>query len=151
MGLFNCRKKKLEKLRIEKLEEVWKPTKEYVMSGGALWKKLTDAGLELPCNIFDANYYYVSLYDWECIFAEVIINMPKYVRARFDCDDFSLLIKSRVSELYHLNAVGIVLGDYGSRHAWNIFLSTSGLHYLEPQSGKIYRLDEEYNGEWVLI
>ncbi len=94
--------------------------------------------------LWDNKYWYVSLENWGKVFADVLLNMPKYTVDKFDCDDFALLTSAKVSERYQLNTCGIAIGDSPwGYHGFNIFLSEAGLYYLEPQDGMLYPVTED--------
>ncbi len=103
--------------------------------------------------IWDSNYWFVCHEDWGIIITDVLLNMPKYTVGKFDCENFALLTSARVSEKYHLNTMGIVIGDSPQgRHGWNIFLSEWGLHYLEPQTGEVFSVkDSGYSAEIIIM
>lgn len=137
-----------------RFSEVVKPKlKEYEISGQGLAAAIRAKGITLPCWLFDSRYFYVSHEDWGKIFADVLLNMPSYTTQKFDCEDFALLLKVRVSERYRLNTVAVIIGDtpFG-RHGFNMFLSEVGLFLLEPQTGDVFEIGEKgYEPEWALI
>lgn len=104
--------------------------------------------------LWDNIYCYVRHEDWGKIFKDVLLNMPKYTSDKFDCENFAMLVSARVSEKYRLNTCGIAIGEgLGGRHGFNIFLSESGLFYLEPQTGDVYSVFEDngYKAEMVIF
>ncbi|GAH59944.1 unnamed protein product [marine sediment metagenome] len=93
--------------------------------------------------LWDRRYYCVKHSDWGRIFSDVLLNMPKYTKDKFDCENFALLVSARVAEKYKLNACGIAIGDSPwGYHGFNIFLSDVGLFYLEPQNGDVFPVGE---------
>ena len=126
---------------------------EYELSSRDLQEQLQPLGLE-KLYLWDSKYWYVSLEDWGKVFADVLLNMPKYTAEKFDCEDFALLTSAKVSERYRLNICGIAIGDSPwGYHGFNIFLSEVGLYYLEPQDGMMYPVTEDsgYKAEIVII
>jgi len=116
---------------------------QYSISAGELQTKLQNIGVTVPCYLFDNNYWYVSHEDWGKIFEDVLLNMPGYTTEKFDCEDFALLVKVRVSERYQLNTIAIIIGDSPwGRHGYNMFLSEAGLFLLEPQTGEVFAIGE---------
>ena len=129
----------LYRVKVEHLPRVT----EYELSRQDLREQLRVLGLE-KLYLWDNKYWYVSLEDWGRVFADVLLNMPKYTVDKFDCDDFALLTSAKVSERYQLNTCGIAIGDSPwGYHGFNVFLSEGGLYYLEPQDGMLYPVTED--------
>ena len=126
---------------------------EFCIDGASLATLIKNAGMTMPCYLFDSHYYYVSHVDWGKIFEDVLLNMPTYTSERFDCEDFALLTKARVSEQYKLNSVAVIIGDTpAGRHGFNLFLSEHGLFLLEPQTGMVFEIGEHgYCPDLILI
>lgn len=84
-----------------------------------------------------------------------MVYLPAYQPDRFDCDDFAILFKSRMSERHQINSCGIVIGYADGLHAWNVLVAAdSSVHYLEPQTGDMWSPAESprnYIGNLVLI
>ena len=98
----------------------------------------------LHIHLWDRQYYYVSHSDWGRIFEDVLQNMPKYTKTKFDCDNFTMLVSARVNEKYKVNTCGIATGQGPSGpHAFNIFFSEEGLFFLEPQTGEVFAVEED--------
>jgi len=101
------------------------------------------------------TYYYVSAKDWAEIFSYIYFefDMPSFTQARFDCDDFAILLKALVSYLFRLNCFGFVLGNTPmGYHAWNLFRTDDDWLCLEPQTGNIFPLGERgYTPEYIII
>lgn len=134
-------------------EKVKPKFKEYEISWQELAAMIKDKGMTMPCWLFDSRYYFISHEDWGMVFADVLLNMPRYTTQKFDCEDFALLVKARVSERYQLNTVAVIIGDSpGGRHGFNMFLSEQGLFLLEPQTGDVFEIGEKgYTPEWALV
>ena len=115
-----------------KFEEFW-------TTAPTLISMIKSKGMTMPCYCFDNKYYYVSHEDWGVIFADVLLNMPAYTTQKFDCEDFAILVKARVSERYKLNTVAVIIGGtpFG-RHGFNMFFSDKGLFLLDPQTGDVF-------------
>jgi len=126
---------------------------EFKTTAATLRSLIMAKGMTMPCWVFDGVYFYVSHEDWGAIFADVLLNMPAYTTQKFDCEDFAILVKARVSERYKLNTVAVIIGDVPQgRHGFNMFLSDKGLFLLEPQTGDVLEIGEKgYKPEWALI
>ena len=126
---------------------------EFMIDANALSAQLRSAGITIPCHVFDYSYYYVSHVDWGKVFSDVLLNMPGYTTEKFDCEDFALLVKARVSERYRLNSIALIIGDTPQgRHGFNMFLSEQGLSLLEPQTGDVFNIGERgYVPEFAII
>lgn len=127
--------------------------KEYQILPSELRSLVEVLGLK-QCFLWDSKYWYVSHEDWGRIFDNVLMNMPKYVSEKFDCENYALLTTTRVSERYRLNTCGIVIGQSPmGYHGFNIFISEQGLYYLEPQTGDIFSISEDsgYKAEIIIL
>ena len=139
----------LYRVKVEHLPRVT----EYELSRQDLRGQLQVLALE-NLYLWDNKYWYVSLEEWGKVFADVLLNMPKYTVDKFDCEDFALLTSAKVSERYHLNTCGIAIGDSPwGYHGFNIFVSEAGLYYLEPQDGMLYPVTEDsgYKAQIVIM
>lgn len=126
---------------------------EYQLSAKALAVRLNQLDLRAH-HLWDGQYYYVKHENWGKIFADVLLNLPKYTTDKFDCEDFALLVTARVLEKYKLNTCGIAIGDSPmGYHGFNIFLSELGLFYLEPQNGDVFFVKENsgYKADLVIM
>lgn len=126
---------------------------EYELSAQDLSEQLQTLGLE-KLYLWDHKYWYASLEGWGKVFADVLLNMPKYTTDKFDCENFALLTCSKVSERYQLNTCGIAIGDSPwGYHGFNIFITEVGLYYLEPQDGMMYPTTEDsgYKAQIVIM
>lgn len=117
-------------------------TNDYVKS------LLTTVGIDkIYCS--DEKYYVI---DWE-IMKEIIkydwIDKKKYVKDRYDCDDFANSFKARMAEIYGINSVatagGIMLYSKNTNqklgyHRANLILTTednvSRAYIFEPMNDK---------------
>ena len=135
-----------------KVEHLPKLT-EYELSAQDLAEQLQTLGLG-KLYLWDHKYWYASLEDWGKVFADVLLNMPKYTTDKFDCENFALLTCSKVSERYQLNTCGIAIGDSPwGYHGFNIFITEVGLYYLESQDGMMYPITEDsgYKAQIVIM
>jgi len=125
-----------------KVEHLPKHT-EYELPRQDLREQLQVLALE-KLYLWDNKYWYISLEDWGKVFADVLLNMPKYTVDKFDCNDFTLLTSAKAGERYQLNTCGIAVGNSPrGYHGFNVFLSEAGLYYLEPQDGMLYPVTED--------
>jgi len=105
------------------------------------------------CYFFDNIYYYPDGKTWANILWDVLSGMPSYVADRWDCEDYSLLTKTRIGERYKINGIGVAIGDSPlGYHAWNVLLMDENtLKYLEPQTGDVFDIgDKKYTAEMIL-
>ncbi len=125
--------------------------KEYTTDKNELRRMLHREGIN-PDKLWDGYYHCVSFGDWLKIFDDILGNMPKYTKDKFDCDNFALLTVARITEKYHINGCGIAIGESPmGYHAWNIFLTETDLYYMEPQTGKVFDLQGEgYRADYVV-
>ena len=97
----------------------------------------------------DTSYWTCSWADWVKIIDTDWLNRRGYVAEDFDCDDYSIAFKARMSERYGLNAVGLVI-DHSSvspgpdgvpvstPHAYNVIFLPFGLYKVfEPQNDTV--------------
>ncbi|GAG79637.1 unnamed protein product [marine sediment metagenome] len=133
----------MSKLRVEHI----KSFKEYRLYIDELRPKLRAIESAVELYLWDYYYWYISLEDWGKVFEDVLLNQPKYVSDKFDCEDFAMLTTARVLEKYRLNTCGVVVGQspFGE-HGYNLFIARvddkAELFILEPQDGMIYPVTE---------
>ena len=101
------------------------------------------------------DYYYLEPSQWADVFDYIyfVFDIPPYLAARFDCEDFAILLKGLVSSFFGLNAFAVVFGNTPrGYHGWNIFRTEDGWFQFEPQTGDVFELGQRgYVPEWVLI
>ena len=99
---------------------------------------------QLKLDMDDRKYWTVSSEDWGKIIRDVLLNMPKYISERYDCDNFSRTCACRVASKYFLNTMGVVEGEQdGARHKWNLFFSDDlDIFMLEPQNSMMYDMSD---------
>ena len=62
----------------------------------------------------------------------------KYVREKFDCENFAILFKAVIDLIFHLNQVALII-DYISKHSYDLILFPNEKHMVcEPQSDGLY-------------
>ena len=100
-------------------------------------------------------YYYTKSEDWAEVFDYIYFkfNMPSFLAAKMDCEDFAILLKGLVSSFFGLNYFGVVIGTTpAGGHGWNLFMTENGWLQFEPQTGNIFELDEKgYKPEYILL
>lgn len=131
------------KLQIEHLPNF----KESDLATTELRRLLHAAYPDMKVYLWDYSYWYISHEDWGRVFADVLLNMPKYTADRFDCSNYAMLTSARISSKYLLNTCGIAIGaSPWGEHGYNLFVSKVDsepeLFILEPQNGLIYSTDE---------
>ena len=101
------------------------------------------------------DYYYLESSQWAEVFNYIyfVFDMPPYLIARFDCEDWAILLKGLVSSFFGLNAFGVVLGKTpGGYHAFNMFRTEDDWLLFEPQTGDIFPIgDKGYIPEYILL
>lgn len=129
---------------------LWHP-KEWECSKFLIKWWIDEIGTFDKVNLWDTQYYFVSLIGWNRIFWDVLKNMPRYISDKFDCDNYALQLMARVNMKYKLNGCGLVIGEVpNGYHAWNIFVAPIGLYYYEPQTGQVIEIGtENYVGREV--
>ena len=80
----------------------------------------------------DQRYWTCSKEDFDKIIDADWVNEKKYIKERFDCDDFAIQLKARFSAIFGLNNVALVINK---SHVFNlIFFSDSTYKFFEPQN-----------------
>ena len=101
------------------------------------------------------DYYYLESSQWAEVFNYIyfVYDMPSYLVARFDCDDWAILLKGLVSSFFGLNAFAVVFGKTPmGYHAFNMLRTEDGWLLFEPQTGDIFELGQRgYEPEWTLV
>ena len=141
-----------------KIKERQKPKIELLfLSSEETKPEITQVGKLLYPTLLDyfQPYYFTRAEYWADIFDYIYFkfDMPKYLAARFDCDDFAVLLKGLVASFFGLNYFGVVFGSTpAGYHAWNLFRTENGLMQFEPQSGAYFPIGEKgYVPEYILI
>lgn len=90
----------------------------------------------------DIKYWTTSYEEWFKIILEDTIDKKKYIKERFDCDDFAKVFKCHCIEKYGLNAVGLVR-DFLGRHAYNVIVDDTATAFIyEPQNDTFIKADK---------
>ena len=79
----------------------------------------------------------------------------KYIKEKFDCENFAILFKAIVDLYFHLNQVALII-DYVSKHSYNLILYPNGKHQVcEPKSDGLYlwtdRLTNFYSMKGAIV
>jgi len=97
----------------------------------------------------DAKYYLPTAEEFGQIVSATSIDRRRWIQDKFDCDDFSYILKAFTSsvayftnDLVHGLSTGIIWGRFSwvsEFHACNWFLDNSRtFHLIEPQDGRIF-------------
>ena len=129
---------------------------EIEMDASQLRSMLQPLGLR-ELHLWDNRYWYTTHEDWGKVLKKVLLDIPKYVTDRWDCEQYAMRATARAGELFLLNTLGLCIGQspFGY-HGFNMFVSEAGgakLYYLEPQDGMIYDIMEnsDYKAELVIF
>lgn len=104
-----------------------------------------DPGIRLG----DAGFYLPTVQEVKVILAASSLERKAWTAERFDCDDFSYVLKGEMSlhsyaatDLRYGLCVGIVWGNFdwvNGYHAVNWFIAEDGvIRFIEPQSDAMY-------------
>ena len=96
--------------------------------------------------IADSKYFCTPLKDAKEIIGKSAVDRKEWVKGKFDCDDFALVLKAHFAEAAYANGsrrkahcFGIVWGDLPGLHAINWMInSDKKLRFVEPQNDKIF-------------
>jgi hypothetical protein len=94
----------------------------------------------------DARYFCPTLSDAQKIINYTSVNERKWIKQRFDCDDFAFLLKAEfVKDAYRegkrraAHCFGVVWGYLPGHHAINWMINGDmKLRFVEPQNDKIF-------------
>jgi hypothetical protein len=93
----------------------------------------------------DKTYYATDLDTFRRIVEWDWTDTRKYLVDRFDCDEFAMYFKARVSIDFGINAIGVVV-DYSAGHAYNIVIikDRQGVRWYlyEPQTDAIFTYEQ---------
>lgn len=110
-------------------------TAEHKVSAQEVYNILYGKYPNVDLQIWDANYYLLSLDEWKIVLDDVRQGLPAYLKDRFDCDNYAIVTSARVSLNYMINSCGIAVG---AGHAFNLILAYEDgkvvPHTYEPQS-----------------
>ena len=130
---------RLGKLKIERRK----------LPAAASFNMLNDVRSMLPkltVHQMDNTYWSCLWADWLKIIDNDWLNRKGYQADEFDCDDFAIAFKARMSEKYGLNAVALII-SYPPGHAYNIICPIDCLPIVfEPQTDELVTLGEGIYG-----
>lgn len=94
----------------------------------------------------DRQYYCPSIKQAQKIIKRSSVDRKKWIKEKFDCDDFALVLKADFAKVAYKNAeidspycFGIVWGDLPHPHALNWMINDDWkLRFVEPQSDEVY-------------
>lgn len=117
----------------------------------AVINQLTRLGTNISWEQLDNNYWTIGELKWRVILKLFSwIGWRKWKPERYDCDDFAQAFSFWLKRATGLNSVGICEGDWnGTRHAWGIIVTTTGVLMVEPQTMKV--VDVGYTADKVRI
>ena len=112
--------------------------------------------LMYPCLLdYGQDYYYTDDKGWAEVFNYIycVFDMPSYIAARVDCEDFGILLKGLVSALFGLNYFALTIGDIPQGcHSFNFLRSQEDHLIIEPQSGEFFGwLERGYTPKYALL
>ena len=88
----------------------------------------------------DGTYYLTDQANFMQILEWDTTNLKKYIRDKYDCENYGFSLKANVDRYFHLNQVGFVL-DYSGEHGYNCIIFPNGqLWLIEPQSDSLFFL-----------
>lgn len=96
--------------------------------------------------IADAEYYCTPLRDAKDIIRASAVDRKKWVRHRFDCDDFAHVLKAHFAEAAYKDGqrrashcFGVVWGSLPGPHAINWLVDSKlKLWFVEPQNDRVF-------------
>jgi len=112
------------------------PEITYVVEKDTVWvqQQLDAMGLAIVRLPLDMTYRFTNHSNMLNIVAWDATDTIKYIRERFDCENFALLFKVLVDLHFGLNQVAVIL-DYISKHSYDLILYPNEKHMVcEPQS-----------------
>lgn len=143
-------------------EEYWQPPKPEIkllsMPGPAVKEEMKALGVRLMYPVLmDAylGYHFTDEEGWAEVFEYIYtrFNMPTYLVARMDCEDFAIWLKGLVSVLFGLNYFALTIGQIPQGcHGWNFFKVSDRFMNIEPQKAEFFEWGERgYKPEWALL
>ena len=108
----------------------------FVRSNINKWKQDIDPELKMEILSLDSKYFLCDEKDMKAIIKWDWTDNKKYVKEKYDCDNFAFSFKSMVDKRFGLNGVGLVI-DYSGGHAYNIVVFQDGsVKIFEPQTDR---------------
>ena len=90
-------------------------------------------------SLADQNYYLIPWEQWKQIIEVDWTDKKKYLKDKFDCDDFAFMFASIISWIFKLNTAGIVHGKVNIGHFWNAIVAEKNgrlrLFYYDAKRG----------------
>ena len=104
------------------------------------WKMKHDPSGGMQIKSLDSKYFLCNEKDMRSVIKWDWTDNKKYVKDKYDCDNFAFSFKARVDRQFGLNNVGLVM-DYSAGHAYNIIVFNDGtVKLFEPQSDRFPRM-----------
>lgn len=116
------------------------PTLTYTTQRDNAWmqNEIDSMGLDIQRLVLDSMYYMTNQGNMLNIIAWDYTDTLKYLKHRFDCENFAILFKAICDLHFRINQVAIVL-DYVSGHGYNLIIYPDGNKaILEPQHDALY-------------
>jgi len=128
----------------------------YEIDSQIVWNELSALNITIPLGLWDApTYYYTTLWGIKetVKYCRKVEDFPKYQIAKFDCEDFAILLKGKMSKEFGINAFGIALGmTTMGYHAFNLARAEQNWVFVEPQTGEVFEIGEKgYTCEKVIL
>ena len=106
----------------------------FVRSSINKWKKTYDKDGKMEIYSLDTKYFLCDEKDMRAIVKWDWTDNKKYVKEKYDCDNFAFSFKSMVDKRFGLNGGGLVI-DYSGGHAYNLTVFKNGtVKLFEPQT-----------------
>jgi hypothetical protein len=109
--------------------------------------------------IADGEYYCTPVDDAREIIENSALDRQTWVRQRFDCDDFAVVLKSHFAQASYADGkrrashcFGVVWGMLPGPHAINWMVNDDlKLRFVEPQTDEVYFPKEDDKGIWFML
>jgi len=115
--------------------DLTEPLEEHLsvwISHSLLTAKILNTGMIRKA--LDSKYWTCTRLDFGAIIKWDWTDKKRYVKQKYDCENFAFSFKARMDRKFHLNNVGLVL-DYSGGHAYNCVVFSDGTAELfEPQN-----------------
>ncbi|RKU10818.1 hypothetical protein C6503_19220 [Candidatus Poribacteria bacterium] len=104
----------------------------------------------------DGRYWGASEAAWRGMLAYTGVDRKRYIKDRFDCDNFAVLFAGRVADKFGINGVGIVI-DYSGGHAYCAILIVDengnlSIGIIEPQNDQfVLKTEGMYSAKFGFI
>lgn len=146
-----------------KSKEAFKPLKIFYESGvvrQTIARQLADKfAPSFQLYLADDQYYLPSYKDAIEIIKNSAVDRNKWIRNKFDCDDFAVVLKSHFAEAAYADGMrrpahcfGIVWGKFPSPHAINwMIVDGGGLLFIEPQTDKVFVPTYRHKDIWFMM